>query len=135
MINKVILVGNLGKDPDVNHTNSGKTYCKLSVATEETYYRGEEKKKDVEWHNVILWGKQAENAGQYLTKGSTVYIEGKVKTRTYEQDGTRKYITEIQGNYIRFINVKEQQQRQLEPKPATSNNDWGAGPADEDIPF
>lgn len=96
-INKVILVGNLGQDPDVRYTPSGKAVANLSIATSETWkdQQGQMQER-TEWHRVVIWGKTAEVAGEYLKKGSQVYIEGKLQTRKWQdQQGQDKYTTEV----------------------------------------
>ncbi|QDP59274.1 MAG: putative single-stranded DNA-binding protein [Prokaryotic dsDNA virus sp.] len=97
-INKVIVLGNLGQDPEVNHTQNGTAVANLSVATSETWKDKQtgEQKEFTEWHRVVLWDKLAEIAGQYLKKGSKVYIEGKLQTRKWtDQSGSDRYTTEI----------------------------------------
>lgn len=97
-VNKVILVGNLGKDPDIRHTADGKAIANLSLATSETWKdksSGQQKEK-TEWHRVVVFGKLAEIVGQYLEKGSQVYFEGKLQTRKWQdQSGQDKYTTEV----------------------------------------
>jgi single-strand DNA-binding protein len=100
-VNKVILLGNLGKDPEVKYTPSGTPVAKLAVATNERYKDKEGQWQDrTEWHNVVLWQRLAEIAGEYLKKGSKVYIEGKLQTRSWEdkQTNQKKYMTEIVAN-------------------------------------
>jgi len=95
-INKVILVGNLGKDPELTYTPSGLAVARFSLATTEGRKNAEGQWEDVtEWHNIKLFGKTAETAGQYLSKGSQVYLEGRIQTRNYEQEGVKKYFTDI----------------------------------------
>lgn len=96
-VNKVILVGNLGSDPDVRQTQSGQTVCTLSVATSESWFdkNANERKEKTEWHRVVVWGKAAEACQKYLSKGRKVYVEGKLQTRKWEKDGETKYSTEI----------------------------------------
>ncbi len=105
-INKVILVGNLGADPEVRTTSSGESVTTLSVATSEKWkdkQTGEPVDK-TEWHRVVLWRRLAEIAGQYLRKGSKVYIEGKLTTRKWtDQSGQDRYTTEIQGNELQML--------------------------------
>lgn len=104
MFNKVILIGRLGKDPETQTTQSGKTVCKFSVATDSGY--GE--KKQTEWMNVVTWQKTAELCDKYLRKGSLVAIEGRLSTRNYEaKDGTKKYVTEVIANEVKFLDPKE----------------------------
>lgn len=105
-VNKAILVGRLGKDPEVSYTQSGTPRCRFSVATSEVYYDDKkERVEKTEWHNVVVWGKQAESAGKYLSKGREVYIEGKIETRSWddEKTGQKKYMTEIKAQRVVFI--------------------------------
>ena len=107
-VNKVILVGNLGKDPEVRHLENGRAVANFSLATSESYKNREgEKVTQTEWHNVVLWTPLAELAEKYLKKGNQVYIEGKVTTRSYEdKEGVQKYITEIVGREMTFLGGK-----------------------------
>lgn len=103
-INRVLLLGNLGKDPDVKTIDSGKSVANFSIATTETWKNAKgEKVQDTTWHNIVLWGKPAEIAQKYLHKGDQVFIEGKIKTRSYEKDGVTKYITEVVGDNITLL--------------------------------
>ena len=100
-VNRVILLGNLGKDPEVKYTPSGTPVAKLALATNERFKDKEGQWQDrTEWHNVVLWQRLAEIAGEYLKKGSKVYIEGKLQTRSWEdkQTNQKKYMTEIVAN-------------------------------------
>ena len=106
-VNKVILVGNLGRDPEVRHTQDGKPIVNLSLATSETWRdrnTGERKEK-TEWHRVIVWSKQAENCAKYLSKGRTVFIEGRLQTRSWDdqQSGQKRYATEIVAQTVQFL--------------------------------
>jgi len=95
-VNRVILIGNLGKDPDVMTFDNGVKKATFSLATSESYKNREGNRVDqTEWHNIVLWRGLAEVAEKYVRKGNQIYIEGKLKTRSYEQDGIKKYITEI----------------------------------------
>ncbi len=107
-VNKAILIGNLGSDPEVRHTTSGKAVASFSLATSERYkdkYSGEAK-TTTEWHNVVLWSNLAEIAGKYLKKGSKVYVEGKIKTRSYDANGAKKYVTEIIADNMTILGEK-----------------------------
>ena len=108
--NKVQLIGNLGNAPEVKTTESGKKLAKFSVATNETYQNSKgEKVKETQWHNLIAWGKIAEIAEKYLSKGSEVAIEGKLVNRNYEdKEGNKKYITEIQINELLLLGAKKE---------------------------
>ena len=104
-VNKVILIGRLGKDPDVRFTAGGKAVANFSLATDESYKDASgEKQKRTEWHNVVVWGNSVENFVQkYLHKGDMVYIEGKLQTRSWEKDGVKKYTTEINVTDIKGL--------------------------------
>jgi len=104
-VNKVILVGNLGKDPEVRHLESGVPVASFSVATSESYNDRNtgEKKTVTEWHNIVLWRGLAEVAEKYLHKGDQVYIEGKLRTRQWEKDGVTRYSTEIIGENMTML--------------------------------
>lgn len=106
-INKVILIGRLGKDPEVRNLDNGNSVANFTVATSESYKdKSGERKETTEWHNVVLWGKVAEIAQQYLHKGDQVYIEGKLTTRKWEKDGQTRYITEVVGNNLTMLSSK-----------------------------
>jgi single-strand DNA-binding protein len=103
-INKVILVGNLGKDPELRYTASGTAVAKFSIATSETYTdRQGAKQERTEWHRITAWGKLAEICGQYLSKGKMVYIEGKIRSDSWEQDGVKRYSYEIVADTMRML--------------------------------
>ena len=104
-INKVFIIGNLGSDPEVKYTQSGDAVTTLSVATTDSWKdKAGEQQEKTEWHRVVLWRKTAEIAGQYLKKGSKVYIEGSLETRKWEdKDGVTKYTTEIKGREMQMM--------------------------------
>jgi single-strand DNA-binding protein len=150
-VNKVILLGNLGKDPEVKYTPSGTPVAKLTVATNDRYKDKEGQWQDrTEWHNVVLWQRLAEIAGEYLKKGSKVYIEGKLQTRSWEdkQTNQKKYMTEVVGNDIVLLSSRGEggdsargagaaagsnfDQRVPEHEPASATS---SPISDEDIPF
>ena len=98
MINKVILIGNLGRDPEIRTTTSGQNVATLNLATSRKWTGKDGQRRDeTEWHRVVVWGRQAEIAGQYLTKGRLIYVEGRIQTRSWDdrQTGEKKYTTEI----------------------------------------
>lgn len=105
-MNRAFLVGNLGKDPELKQTKKGGSVCKLTVATSESIYDKNTQKniQQTEWHNVTVWGKQAENCSKYLKKGSKVAIEGAVRTESYEKDGIKRWSTKIQAQRVEFLN-------------------------------
>ncbi len=108
MVNKAILVGNLGKDPLVRHTEAGVAVATFSIATTERYKDKEGNQQEkTEWHNIVLWRGLAEVAQKYLKKGDKVYIEGKISNRKYQaQDGTDRYISEIVGDQMQMLTPK-----------------------------
>ncbi len=118
MINKVILVGRLGKDPILRNTASGVAVATFSMATSESYKddKGEWQDK-AEWHNIVVWRERAETVAKYLKKGALVYVEGKMTTRTYEQEGQTKYITEIVASVVRGLEKRDSS------APPPSDND------------
>ena len=107
-VNKVILVGNVGKDPEVRYLDEGTAIAKFPLATSETYKnRSGERVSNTEWHNVVLWRGLAQVAEKYVKKGSQIYIEGRIKTRSYDdQDGNKRYITEITGDQMQLLGKK-----------------------------
>ena len=107
-MNKVIIIGRLGRDPELKYTQSGQAVCNVSVATDETYKDKDGKKVELtEWHRVQLWRHQAEFAGKYLSKGRLVCVEGKLQTRKWEdKDGVTRYITEIIARSIKALDSK-----------------------------
>ncbi|MCE1181458.1 MAG: single-stranded DNA-binding protein [Rhodocyclales bacterium] len=109
-VNKVILVGNLGRDPEVRYTASGDAMCNLSLATTDTWRDKAtgERKELTEWHRVSFFGKQAEIAGQYLRKGSQIYVEGSLRTRKWtDKDGQERYTTEIRGDAMQMLGGRQ----------------------------
>ena len=138
-INKVILVGNLGVDPEVRFMPNGNAVANITIATSDTWKDKNtgEKKERTEWHNVVIFGKLAEIAGEYLKKGSKVYIEGQLKTEQYEKDGITKYSTKIVvqgfGGTLQMLDSKGQQssnqsfnQQQNAQQPAPRSNLTGS---------
>lgn len=146
-INKVILVGNLGQDPDVRHTKAGEPVATLSLATSETWKdQAGQPQERTEWHRVVLFGKLAEIAQQYLHKGSKVYIEGQLRTRKWQhQDGSDRYTTEIHLGYNGTIQLLDRKEGTAPPHPAASDPNPQPNPParapqdpppfDDDIPF
>ncbi len=108
-LNKVMLIGNLGKDPEVRYTASGQAMASFPLATSEKYKNKQsgEMEEKTEWHRITLWGKTAEIAGEYLSKGKTVYIEGRLQTRKWtDRDGNDKYTTEVVGDRMQMLGGK-----------------------------
>lgn len=149
-VNKVILLGNLGKDPEVKYTPSGTPVAKLAIATNERFKDKEGQWQDrTEWHNVVLWQRLAEIAGEYLKKGAKVYIEGKLQTRSWEdkQTSQKRYMTEVVANDLVLLSGRGESggegggysrggnnfdQRTPEHEPASVSS---SPISDEDIPF
>ena len=139
-INKAILVGRLGRDPETRYTPAGKAVTNFTMATSETWKDDSgERQERTEWHRIVIWGKLAETAAKYLSKGSQVYIEGKLQTREWtDKDGQKKYTTEIVASSLVMLSGKGEGGN--DPgKPDSSespNNHGGLGPDDLDsIPF
>ncbi len=108
-VNKVIVVGRLGADPEVKNISPEQTVARLSVATSESWNdRNGQKQERTEWHRIVVWGKLAELCGKYLSKGRQVYLEGKLQTRSWEDDqGVKKYTTEIVANTVQFLGATQ----------------------------
>jgi single-strand DNA-binding protein len=104
-VNKVILVGRLGRDPETRYTSSGQAVCNFTLATDETYKdRAGERQKRTEWHRIVVWAKQAEIAQQYLHKGSLIYVEGRIQTRQWDdREGQKRTTVEIVANNFRML--------------------------------
>tara|TARA_B100001013_G_C24611837_1_gene443521 strand:- start:1316 stop:1756 length:441 start_codon:yes stop_codon:yes gene_type:complete len=141
-INKVILVGNLGQDPDIKYTAGGAAVTTLSIATSDSWKDKEtgEEQQRTEWHRVVLWRRLAEIAGEYLKKGSKVYIEGQLQTRKWEQEGQTRYTTEIVARDIQFLDSKTSRDNSDQsvseiPEEVVAPNVADSGIEDEDIPF
>ncbi len=148
-VNKVILVGNLGKDPETRYAPSGDAVVNITVATTDTWKdkASGEKKEATEWHRVVFFGKLAEIAGQYLKKGRQVYIEGSLKTRKWQgQDGQDRYTTEIVASEMKMLGSREGMGGNDTPRengggrPAPANrpppqNSGGFADVEDDIPF
>ncbi len=144
-LNKVMLIGNLGKDPEVRYTAAGTAVASFSVATSERYKsKSGDWEEKTEWHNVVLWGRQAEVAGEWLAKGKTVYIEGRLQTRKWQdKDGRDRYTTEVVGEKMQMLSPKGEGGGRQGGRPAGEAESFGAGPSydepafnpDDDIPF
>jgi len=129
-VNKVILVGRLGKDPDVRNLESGATVANFTMATTETYRdrNTNERKEITEWHNIVLWRGLADIAAKYLHKGDLVYIEGKLRTRSWENDGVPRYTTEVVGDNMTMLGSKGSGQSQS----STSNQEYSSAKSTQD---
>ena len=139
-VNKAIILGNLGRDPELRHTPGGKAVATLRIATNEVWTdQSGERQERTEWHTVVVWGRQAENCNQYLKKGRSVYIEGRLSTRKWQdKDGKDRYSTVIVADRVQFIGGgtgaggggggREFEDQSLEPPPP-------GGGGNDDIPF
>ena len=131
-VNKVILVGNLGKDPEIRHLEGGAAVANFTLATSESYKdKTGARQESTEWHNIVVWRGLAEVAEKYLKKGMTIYVEGKLRTRSWDdKDGHKRYTTEIVGDTFTILSKKESN--------SSGGNDDGnqSGPkVDDDLPF
>jgi single-strand DNA-binding protein len=147
-INKVILVGNLGKDPETRYMPSGKAVTNFSIATSESWKDKQtgEQKEQTEWHNIVMYDRLAEIAAEYLRKGSQVYVEGRLRTRKWQdKEGRDRYTTEIIANEMQMLGGRGGAgggmgtESRAEPRPAAATERGAAAPArdefDDDIPF
>lgn len=134
-VNKVILVGHLGRDPETRTFPSGDQVCNVTLATSEKWKdkQSGEMKEATEWHRLVFNGKLSEIASAFLHKGAQVYIEGQIRTRKYTQDGVEKYATDIRVDKMQMLGgkPKDGEKQQRAAQPATS----GGGDIDEEIPF
>lgn len=139
-INKVILIGRLGADPEIKTVGSGQQVARLSVATSENWTDKEGQKQErTEWHRIVVWGKLAELCGRYLSKGRQVYVEGRLQTRSWEdQQGAKKYTTEIVANTVQFLSANQPSQGSSQSSDNFANQEFGPEPSfdsSEEIPF
>ena len=140
-MNKAILVGNLGKDPEMRYTPNGVPVCSFPMATSETYKdrNSGERITQTEWHNIVIWRGMAETAEKFLKKGSQVYIEGKIKTRSWEdQQGQKRYTTEIVADVMQLLDRPDGTSRPVAhamPEEATQAAANGATDPAGDLPF
>jgi len=143
-VNKVILVGNLGKDPELKYTPSGVAVCTFSLATTDKWTdRDGNRQEKTEWHNIKIWRKQAEIAAEYLKKGRQVYIEGRIETRSWEQDGQKKFMTEILVDRFQMLGTKgdseggsrRSAQSDQEPSGSPDEEPRDEMTEDDDLPF
>jgi single-strand DNA-binding protein len=144
-VNKVILVGNLGNDPEMRQIPSGAAVCEFRIATNEVWTDKEGQRQErTEWHRIIVWGKRAETCAKYLSRGRQVFVEGKLRTRSWEdKDGNKRYTTEIVANDIQFLGGGSGgagaggRGGSEPPPPGRDDFDFGGGSnsPDDDIPF
>jgi single-strand DNA-binding protein len=144
-VNKVILVGNVGKDPEIRHLDSGVAVASFSLATSESYNaKNGERVTTTEWHNIVLWRGLADVVEKYVKKGSKLYIEGKITSRQYEKDGVTKYFTEIVANNMVMLDSKgagrdaedsSKPAATSTPSPVVNEPEVDDAGGDEDLPF
>lgn len=126
-VNKVILIGNLGKDPEIKYTPGGSAVASFPVATTDRWTdKGGQKQERTEWHNIVVWARQAELANQYLRKGSPVYLEGRLQTRSWDdRDGNKKYRTEIVCTQMQFLSGGPSRDRSQSAGPSMGSSYGG----------
>jgi single-strand DNA-binding protein len=146
-VNKAILIGNLGRDPEIRYTQSGMAVANFSIATSESWNDREsgQKQERTEWHRIVVFGKQGENCGKYLSKGSKVYIEGRIQTRKWaDREGNDRYTTEIVAQTVQFLSGRGEGGAGGYGAPGGDAGFGGpagggggpaGGPTDDDIPF
>jgi single-strand DNA-binding protein len=143
-VNKVILIGNLGRDPEIRYTTGGQAVANFTIATTERYTnKSGERQEDTEWHRIVAWGRLAEICGEYLSKGRMVYIEGSIKTRSWEdKEGNTRYTTEIVARNMQMLGGQGGQGGRSEASssrddkmPADFDIEDDSFSGDDDIPF
>lgn len=145
-LNLCQIIGRLGKDPEVKYTGGGKAVANFTVAVSESWKEKDsgERKQSTEWFSVVMFGRQAEVAGEFMKKGSLVYLAGKIKTRSWEKDGQKHYKTELHADVMQFLERRDasggddrgfdQPSQQQRPEPAAAPAGGGGG-FDDEIPF
>lgn len=141
-VNKAIIVGRLGADPELRFIPSGRAVCNFNLATESVWKDKQgQRQKQTDWHRIVVWGPQAETAAKYLTKGREVYVEGEIKTRSYDdKDGIKRYVTEIVVRDLRFLggggNGSGGGGGRRDDSDQEPMGDFGRyDPGDDDVPF
>ncbi|MFC1513885.1 single-stranded DNA-binding protein [candidate division KSB1 bacterium] len=139
-INKVLLIGNLGRDPELKYMPSGDAVCNFTLATTETWKDRDGNQQDrTEWHNIVAFRRLAEICGEYLKKGKQVYIEGKIQTRSWEdKDGQKRYMTEIVADQMKMLGRRDDDAGDSYSPPQSSTNKKSAPSVsddDDDLPF
>jgi len=128
-VNKVILIGNLGQDPEMRHTQNSTAVTNFRIATNETWQKNGRKHEDTEWHRIVTFGKLAEIVNQWASKGDKLYVEGRIQTRKWEdKDGNPRYTTEIVARDVRFLTPKDKSPSgatadDIPPMPDSTGND------------
>lgn len=136
-VNKVILIGNLGRDPEVRYTPSGTAVANFTLATTETWTnRDGEKQSHTEWHRIVAWRRLGEICGEYLSKGKQVYIEGRIRTNEWEdQEGNKRKTTEIEALNMQMLGLRGPAESLTEESPDPRPGTAGKEPTEDDIPF
>ncbi len=134
-VNKVILIGNVGKDPEVNYIKEDLPVAKFTMATSETYTKDGQKVTNTEWHNIVIWRGLAKVVEQYVKKGSKLYIEGKITNRQYEKDGQTKYFTEIVANQMQMLDSRNSGGESNGSSAAAAPTPPPAQDTSDDLPF
>ncbi len=141
-VNKVILLGRLGQDPELRYTPNGAAVTTLNLATNEVWKDNDGNKQErTEWHRVVLWRKLAEVAGEYLKKGSRVYVEGRLQTRSWEdKDGVKRYVTEVIGDTMTMMDTKAESEKSADVPPPVQVEEGlppeeAAQTEEDDLPF
>lgn len=138
-VNKVILIGNLGKDPEVISFDGGVKKASFSIATTEVYRNREgQDVEQTEWHNIVMWRGLAEIAEKYLRKGSQIYVEGRIKYRSYEKDGQKRYITDIECDNLTMLGNRGQSDNSPSQEQSSGTSGQSAPPVkapEDDLPF
>lgn len=137
-LNKCMLLGNLGADPELRMTNGGAAVLKMRLATAESYLdKNKQRQERTEWHNVVVWGKRAEALGKFLSKGDRLFVEGSIRTSSYDKDGEKRYRTEIVAQNVILLGGKrgERSESSGGGGGGYSDEDYGAKDDDDNIPF
>lgn len=129
-LNKVLLIGRLGADPEIRYTPSGSAVANFRLATNRSVKRNEQWEEETDWHRIVAWDRLAETASQYLRKGSHVFVEGQLRTRSWDdRDGNKRYTTEVFARDIQILDSKGGKEAQ------TSDYEIGTPPVEDDVPF
>ncbi len=136
-LNKVMLIGNLGQDPELRYTQGGQAVGDLRVATSRKYTKGDGTKvEDTQWHTVVVWGKTAENCKEYLSKGRSVFVEGRLQTRSWKDDkGNKRYTTEVVAQRVDFLGGGNTRGRAVDDLPPAPPANIDRSIPEDDIPF
>ena len=136
-VNKVILVGRLGNDPEIRYTQGGAGVANFNIATSENWTdKDGNRQEKTEWHRIVVWGKMAETCAQYLAKGRQVYIEGRLQTRQWDdKEGNKRYTTEVVANTVQFLDRGDKAAAGTSTEMAPIESPMESPIADEDIPF